>query len=238
MNIQNILRILLVEADLNESELSRHTGIAKSTISNILNHNSNPTYAVLKEIAGFFGITISQLIGEEKLPENRIKGLYLPKPFTSRLVPVLCFTQINDYLRNNLSPTQNVQQISSEHELNEKSFAIYIDSSQYGALIPKNSLVIVNLGLEPSYGDIVLVKLHGSFSLSLKQLLVDNQFIYLKSLDQNFDTTQKIGSDDIVYGTVVEQRMYFSANPKNSHEQHGNPKRIINFDEIAELKYV
>lgn len=215
MNIGNIIKLLLYESGLNESELSRHTGIAKSTINNIINHNSNPTCQVLKQIAQFFGITISQLIGEDDLTKNRVRGLYYPESYTLTKIPLLQFNEIEPFLQDELKLGHNSKWISSEHELSNHSFALFIDNDMYNLFIPKNSIIIVNTSLQPNYGDIILIKTNNS--ITIKQLLLNNDKCFLKTLDSNFNTVFPINKKDIVFGTIVEQRYnFYQSNLKNA----------------------
>ncbi len=71
------LNMLMTEARLNAGELSRRINLPASTIKKIrTHHHSNPTLSTLAPLAKYFSLTISQLVGDEPLPDTHIKGTY------------------------------------------------------------------------------------------------------------------------------------------------------------------
>ena len=57
-----ILRTLMHEADINQSDLSRETGVPQPTIHRILNgHTKSSNYMTMKSIGTFFGVSVDYL---------------------------------------------------------------------------------------------------------------------------------------------------------------------------------
>lgn len=78
--IHQILAALMEERRINQSELSKRTGVGQSTISRILKPNGPKGIKVPKEqqvkpLADFFGITVGQIRGYEPFPSDKKKTL-------------------------------------------------------------------------------------------------------------------------------------------------------------------
>ena len=72
LSLGDVLSLLMTECDIDDAKLSREVSIPASTISRMrLNPDANPTASTLRPIAKFFSVSISQLLGDEPLPENR-----------------------------------------------------------------------------------------------------------------------------------------------------------------------
>ena len=90
-----ILKGLMAEVDINESELARRTGIGQPVVHRICSgETDNPKVATLSPIATFFAISISQLIGDEPLPTDRIPGTFNPDAQGWRQIPHLGWEQV------------------------------------------------------------------------------------------------------------------------------------------------
>ncbi|MBY0379499.1 MAG: XRE family transcriptional regulator [Burkholderiales bacterium] len=207
--IGKIIKILLEECNLDEASLSRHVCIPKSTLSRLINHDANPTLETIKPIAEFFGLTVSQLIGETAIPSDRLPGTCFPNPYTVSRVPILNFLNIDTYLNDTIS---NFEWVSTEKELTEKSFAIFIENDEFNLFIPKNSLVIININSLPEYGDIVLAKLKKTNTLTLRQFMVDDGDCYFRTLNPNINKVSKVSKEDTIYGVIIEHRLNYISN--------------------------
>lgn len=66
------LKVLMSLSKINASELARRTGIAQPIIHRLsTGQNTNPKLATIKPIARYFSVTVSQLIGEDPLPNEK-----------------------------------------------------------------------------------------------------------------------------------------------------------------------
>lgn len=69
--LNEILKYYVQKNQLNPSELARITGIGQPVIFRMLSgETQNPKVATLSPIAKHFGVSISQLIGDEPLPQD------------------------------------------------------------------------------------------------------------------------------------------------------------------------
>src|ERR1700730_4201865 len=84
----------MTEARISASQLSKNTGLPTTTIKRIRsNANANPTLVSLLPIAAFFRISLSQLIGEEDIPANIIKGTFSSNQKLWTRVPIITWEQ-------------------------------------------------------------------------------------------------------------------------------------------------
>ncbi len=72
-----ILNHLMAESKIDGVQLSRRTGIPVTTINRLRKNDAdnNPTLSTLVPLAHFFAITVSQLIGDEPIPDASITGM-------------------------------------------------------------------------------------------------------------------------------------------------------------------
>lgn len=207
--LRDILSFLMDECDIDDATLSRETGVPASSISRMrLNAEANPTASTLRPIAKFFSVSISQLLGDEPLPEDRLPGTHNPVGFTSLRMPVIDWTCIIDWLDNEGKNTHNTlkQWISTEKDIGEKSFALMINTCAFGLAFRKGSLIIVDPGQKPCDGDLVLIKLQKEHDILLKQFLVDGTDRYVRSVNPEMKGTKQLDNNARIIGVVIETR--------------------------------
>jgi len=94
-SMSKILKGLMAELGINESELARRTGVGQPVVHRICSgETDNPKVATLSPIANFFAISISQLIGDEPLSADRIPGTFNPDAQGWRQIPLLTWPQV------------------------------------------------------------------------------------------------------------------------------------------------
>ena len=68
MKLSQNLKILISNAKISENELARRTGIAQQIINRILlGENQNPKILTIIPLAHYFGVSVSQLIGDDEI---------------------------------------------------------------------------------------------------------------------------------------------------------------------------
>jgi len=93
------LNFLMIDMRISADELGRRTNIPASTIKKIRNrYNPNPTLTTLLPLAKFFSLTLGQLVGDEPMPKDRLKGQYQPSIETTRHVPLLSWEETAAWL--------------------------------------------------------------------------------------------------------------------------------------------
>ena len=138
LNLKNLLN----QTKLTESELARRTGVAQQVINRIASgKNTNPKLDTLSQIASYFMVSISQLVGDEpivfeevKLNSNHIGWNNIPflshEEINSKRDVKTLLTQVNTTL-----PTD----IISSGEL----FALNMDDDSMEPKFPVNSILIL-----------------------------------------------------------------------------------------------
>ena len=122
-NLGEIIRALMAERKIDDTELAKATGIASSSLSRIKNDPAtNPTLASLLPIAKFFGITVSQLIGETALNKGYVTEPIRHKTLIIKQVPVIAWEEIQDFKTNKLQEFNNW--LPSNRSLSDKAFAL------------------------------------------------------------------------------------------------------------------
>lgn len=206
--LNSILKALMTEIRINESELARRTGIGQPVIHRICSgETDNPKVATLSPIANFFAISISQLIGDEPLPVNRIPGTYNPGITGWTQIPLLSWEQAANWpnLGESSKPTQT---ISTDLNLNENSYALTVKDVTMEPRFPEGTVLIVDPNLQPQDRDFVIVHINGQKLPSFKQVLIDGDNVYLKPLNPDFKTVL-LDKQHKFLGVMVQARMNF-----------------------------
>jgi SOS-response transcriptional repressor LexA len=174
---------LMAEVQLSAEELSRRVGIPASTIKKIRNNNdTNPTLSTLVPIAQYFSLSLSQLIGDEPFPASRIKGSYQPVQKTLGQIPLISW---HDAL---IWPEKNIQIISTiatEHTYSSNAYALLVEEDNLENLA-KGTILLIDPQLKPEHRDFIIVYKSGQKIPTIKQALLDDGEIYLKSLIQGY----------------------------------------------------
>lgn len=194
----------MADAHLNAEELSRRIGIPASTIKKIRNNNdSNPTLSTLSPLAKYFSLTISQLVGDEPFPDSRIKGSYKLTQETLYHFPLITWEETITWPSAKIIPKHSV---TTEHKYGKNAYALLVEEDNWENLA-KNTALLVDPTLKPEHRDFVIVHKSGQKKPTLKQILLDEGNIYLKSVTQGIGITALTENHNI-FGIVVEYKKY------------------------------
>lgn len=215
--INKILDELIKKFGLNALELERLTGVPASTIYRILkDKNGNPTIEVLKKLARFFQITVSQLIGEE--------------PIGCKQISVIPTTEVLKFLNSNYIKTENYPSISIDFPLNTKSFATYSKDNMMEPFILINSIIIIDPERDLSNKDFVLLITNNQEMPKIRQIIQDGSEFYLKVLNPNFPIgITKLRKKDYTFiGVIVHYRTsLFNFSPEPKQDVIGFPQNNL-----------
>lgn len=210
--LKDILSSLMAECDVDDAQLSRETGVPASTISRMrINHNANPTASTLRPISKFFSISISQLLGDEPLPIDRLPGTHNPTYYTSVRMPIIEWDWIINWLEKNGDDIKGKLQrwISTEKEVGPNAFAIIIPTDSFGLAFRKGSTIIIDPSRSPTDGDLILVKADNEENILLKQFLLDGSETYIRSVNPEIQSTIPMKENHKIIGVVIETRFSF-----------------------------
>lgn len=202
------LRKLLIEAEISESEFSRRVDIAQPIIHRILNKkNLNPKIATIKPIANYFNITISQLIGESPLfcEYNKSKNARMQK-FAA--LPILAWDEIAVWLENPRKKIKECSKVITDLPISKLAYAVKITDGSMEPIFAHNTILVVEPEAKPENGRFIVVKRKKHSSASVRQLILDGETKYLKSLHSAIVSIAPMLmlKDDAFYGVVVQSR--------------------------------
>lgn len=201
------LNLLMAEARLNAEELSRRIGLPPSTIKKVRNGDSNPTLSTLTPIAEYFDLSISQLIGDEAIPNSRIKGSYKINPLTLTQVPLISWKDAISWPNKLIEPQSF---LSTEHSYSKNAYSLMVEEDGWENLT-KDTALLIDPTLELQHRDFVIVYKNGQNIPTLKQALFDEGNIYLKPVQQAYNIAI-FTTEHKILGVVVEYKKHLRKN--------------------------
>ena len=208
--LSSILKILMSELHINESELARQTGVAQPVIHRICSgETDNPKVGTLKPLANYFSLSISQLIGDQPLPNNRIPGTYSPGARGWQQIPLLDWEEILHWPNfRSADHSKSLPAISVDLELNEHAYALNVPDSDFEPRFPQGAILVFDPSLKPNNRDFVIIRVENQSIPSFKQLLMDGDYLYLKPINPDFKT-MLLDKPHQFLGVMVQSRMDF-----------------------------
>lgn len=191
--VQN-LKFLLSESGLSSSELAKLAKIPKTTIYTILSGNFEPKLSTLRELAKFFNVNISQLLGEIALNYNEIK------------IPVLSWRALNTATGEIEFVIKNdTKFISVSHESSDPLYALILESDIY-TKYKKGSILIFSHSESFNDGDVILISVNKT-PVVLKKAIFESNITYLTSMSEEIPAEKYSEGSSKVFGVIKEIRM-------------------------------
>ena len=196
------LNLLMDEGRISADELGRRTGLPASTIKKIRNrYNPNPTLTTLLPLAQYFAITLDQLIGNETLPQTRIKGLYQIDPAILHHLPILSW---NEAITWPITNHKKHSTITTEQDYGKNAYALIVEEDGWENLTKRTALLI-DPTLTAEHRDFIIVHKQGQSVPVLRQALFDEGQMYLKPLVKEYNVTI-LTAEHKLLGVVVEYK--------------------------------
>ena len=205
----NLERLMLMHGHLSVSTLARLTNIPQPTLHHILSGSTKkPRKKALEALAGFFSISIPQLIGLESLPHiipNTLKeGLKLHS------VPILQWDMLKWWPVDKINRPQ-LSEIILNQEISDHSFALVVQDALFDPLFSRNDLLIFDGERLPKDRDFVMAHIAGDDSIFFNRVFIDNDEMYMKQ--QAKDGASKLitldKTTDRIIGTLIEVRIQY-----------------------------
>lgn len=201
--LSNILKTMMSEVKITVTELARQTGVGQPVIHRMASgETDNPKVMSLSPIAKFFDLNLSQLIGDEPLPSDRISGIHNPYYRSWSQLPLLSWEQAVYWPETKL-PQDTVSYIATEAMVSEKAFAVKIEDQTMQPRFAKDSMIVIEPSLTPADNDFALVHVEGEPKAQFKQILFDGKDLYLKPLNSDFEI-RHITGEYRVLGVMVQ----------------------------------
>lgn len=207
-NLSINLKALMAELHITESELARRTGIGQPVVHRIASgETDNPKVGTLSPIANFFALSISQLIGDEPLPQNRLPGTYNPGTQGWTQIPLLEWEQALEW-PNLAGVNKPTRSISADLNLSSKAFALKVKDTTMEPRFPEGTIILIDPEMQPTNRDFAVVYVDGHKIPTFKQILIDGNSTYLKPLNPDFKSIH-LDKNYKFLGVVVQARMDF-----------------------------
>ncbi|MCD6047105.1 MAG: repressor protein [Gammaproteobacteria bacterium] len=209
-----ILKKLLFQKDMKPVDLARALDIPPPTIHRLVTGKSTRPYqSSLEPIAHYFGVTTDQLLGTEPLfPEDQTDKAKAPSaPQGFQTVPLISW----ESLGNNSPLIENQLAVGN---VSERSFALTMPDHSMEPLFEKGCTLIFDPAVKPIDRSYVLVKIASSGISVFRQLLidVDNKFIKSLNPDISASSMRLLSPEDEIIACLVETRSNFQRNFMNS----------------------
>lgn len=200
---------LMSACAIDATELSQQTGLPSSTISRLRSSitDFSPNLSSLLPIADYFCISLSQLIGEEPLNEN-VYATFKPTKIHKLPIPVLHPETVLSYLSNK-EPGDNTL-LHIDFPLGENAFAYFLRGNAMEPQFPDKTLLIIDPSLVVENLDHVLILPAGKKIPIFRQLLIDGEEKYIRTLNPSFNEFIKLTDNSHQFlGVMVQARINF-----------------------------
>ncbi len=203
-----ILKRLMVECNVDDLRLANLTGVPFATIARMRsNPKANPTVASLRPLAKNFGVSISQLLGDEPLAPDRLtKAMREENSIPTRL-PMIPWNKIINWMFNDKSTFKDiVGWMSVDLPVSMSGYVVRIKNLGCGHPFSEDAVLVIDPKVSPQSGDTVLIKVNNDPNILLKEMIFDDKIVYLKSVNPELKHTMMLSEPYTLCGTVVEVR--------------------------------
>ncbi len=211
-SLSSNLKILMSLAKINASELARRTGIAQPIIHRLsTGQNTNPKLGTIKPIARYFMCSVSQLLGEEPLPNDQTFVRTSAEHRGWNRVPLISWKDATTWPKTlaEYKNTNNAIYISTDANVSKLAYSLVIKGCAMEPLFPEGTTIIVEPKRQPSDRDFVVVRLQGEEEARLKQVIIDGKDHYLKSLNPDLEDVRvtRVSDADQFLGVMAQAKV-------------------------------
>ncbi|OIN82960.1 helix-turn-helix domain-containing protein [Francisella sp. TX07-6608] len=183
-DLSNILSKLLKEHNLNEAQFAKIINIPTTTISRLTNRRTpDPRASTLKAIADYFGITVDDLIGQDKLTSK----------FNTSTIK---FTMLADFKEKFKSDKEFYTTEGTE-------ITIKLDNDSMAPIFNGEHLLVFRNTQELRNREFVIAYIAAEDRVVFRQLLTEDSKKILIPLNHNFSKII-MTDNDIVIGKLVK----------------------------------
>lgn len=202
-NLSTILKTLMNEVKITVTELARQTGVGQPVIHRMASgETDNPKVGSLSPIAKFFNVTISQLVGDDALDEDRLPGSHNPFYRKWTKLPLLSWEQAAVWPHSRI-PSEVSSFVSTESIVSNTAFAIRMEDTTMSPRFPEGTLLIIEPTITPRDHDYACVLIPGESRIQFKEIMFDGDELYLKPFNKDFEV-KRIGKDFKLLGVLVQ----------------------------------
>ncbi|WP_342133522.1 S24 family peptidase [Hydrogenophaga sp. OTU3427] len=183
------------EPSVSQADLAKLIGRDKASVCNWESGKHEPPNAILLELAKFYGVTPSWLLGQEDAPPNP-RRLSAPEFHT---VPVLSEAEmVNWTVDSSAQKLVTLQRYDSG-----AAAAIRVESSALASQCPVGAYAVVAQRSQVNAGEVVVVAVEGAKAPLFRKVVRDGSSLLLIADDTRYPTVP-LDSNVRVIGRVVE----------------------------------
>lgn len=199
------IKFLVKEQGITEAELSRRIGIAKPIINRMSNGiNVNPKLETLMAIAGYFNITISQLLGQEPI-KKKLNSSYSSAHRRKKKVPLISWADAAK-LTSKKAISASDEYVLTESDVHGPLFALIAQGTAMEPRFPAKTTLIFSTQGSLIDGGYVLVKLNNRKLPVFKQIISDGSNYFITSTNPALDDTAPLSNKDKIIGVLAQAR--------------------------------
>ncbi len=211
-SLSSNVKTLMSLAQINASELARRTGIAQPIIHRLsTGQNTNPKLATVKPIARYFLVSVSQLIGEEPLPNDQSFLRVSSEHRGWNRVPMISWQDAVNWpvpLPHYENSNEAIY-VSTDAPVSKLAYGLTIKGGAMEPLFPEGTTIVVEPKRKPANRDFVVVHMQGEAEARLKQVIMDGNDHYLKSLNPDLDDVKvaRLDNADQFLGVMAQAKV-------------------------------
>ena len=205
-NFAHILKQLMDEQDITESELARRTGVGQPVIHRIASgETEDPKVGTLSAIANHFAVSISQLIGDEPLPKNRKTGTHTTSAFGWSKAPLISWEDAIHWPHNKNVFTE-LEFVLTDANTGPHVYALKIKDTTMRPLFPEETILIIDPDKIPEDRDYAIIHISSQKQVIFRQILFDGQSVYAKPLNPDFNIMALLEKNYAFRGALVQSK--------------------------------
>jgi transcriptional regulator with XRE-family HTH domain len=202
--LSQILKKLLFEKNMRPVDLARELNMPSPTVHRIVTGKSTRPYKEsLEAISKYLGVSINQLTGEEPLLPETLEALNSsPISKQVKVIPLLLWDKLG--LSHNKKDNSELVVIN----VSDQAFATIMPDYSMEPLFQKGSTLIFDPEREVTDRNYVLVKLYNPDIYVFRQLLIDVNQKFIKSLNADISAAsiRLLHPQDKIIARLVEVR--------------------------------
>lgn len=203
MRFVHNLKYLLKRHQVTIKTLSEKTGIDSAILYKMsAGKIASPSAQNILTMASFFGISSEELLTQDL--ENQIWEASHISSYAT--VPLLHWADAFDWVQGKTVEILGKVPSFSDTPRSARAFALATDSNIYAPKFPENTIFVVDPEAQPKHQHYVVVFSKITHKAVLKQVLMDDNDTYLKSVTSDVLPSTlpiKKGEDDIIIGKVM-----------------------------------
>jgi len=209
LEISNILSYLIKQTRISEAELARKIDVPRATINRLVSGRTpDPRASTLNAIAAYFNVSVDQLLGKQPLflDSNQSR---VAKPHIS--IPIIEWEAAKSWKKvvSQLKPDMHFDWVMIDPSIDQGKFAICVQGESMWPQFQLNSILVIAPERGAKNRDFVIVHLKKDNEIIFRQLIIENQYKFLKAINSIFPTIQ-LDNDDKIIGVVIQTRKNYS----------------------------